>query len=84
MPKLRPVPANPTIPPPASVQDLCDATGLGENTVREAIKLGQLPGYYIGRKVVIPRELFERFCRGDWTPRPVRIEALTVETEGAA
>jgi excisionase family DNA binding protein len=44
--------------------------GLGRETVRAAIRTGELPGYQIGKKYVVPAEAFDRFCRGDWQPAP--------------
>ena len=78
--KLRPV----TPDTPATVADLQRVTGLGENTVREAVKLGLLPGVKVGRRIVIPREAFERFCRGEWQPtNAARIDAVRPAKEVA-
>lgn len=55
---------------PRTVADLMAVTGLSKNSVYAAIKTGQLPGYHIGKRVVIPGEAFEAFCRGEWQPAP--------------
>lgn len=53
---------------PASVQELMDVTGLGRDAVRAGIRCGQLPGYVVGVRYIVPRQAFEAFCRGDWEP----------------
>ncbi len=65
---------------PATVADLQRVTGLGENTIREAIGLGQLPGYRVGRRIVIPREAFDEFCAGRWIANPVRLGPIRPST----
>lgn len=77
MPKLRALPDTAPVHPPASVQDLCDATGLGHASVRELVRLGELPGYVHGRKVVVPWAAFQDYQHGVWEPRPVRIAAMS-------
>jgi excisionase family DNA binding protein len=52
------------------VADLMRVTGLGRDTCRAAIRTGELPGYKVGRKYVIPAEAFDRFCKVDWQPQP--------------
>lgn len=65
---------------PATVADLCAVTGLSERSVRNAIARGDLPGSKVGERYVIPREAFDRYCRGEWVaqPRPVAIRPLPV------
>lgn len=53
-----------------SVKDLMVLTGIGRDSVYAGIRCGELPGYYVGKRVVIPEEAFERFARGEWTPTP--------------
>lgn len=55
---------------PHTVADLMRVTGLCDVTVRAAIRTGELPGYQVGKKYVVPAEAFDRFCRGEWTPSP--------------
>lgn len=55
---------------PKTTRDLQQLTGLGINQVYAGIKVGELPGHYVGKRVVIPDEAFERFSRGDWVPTP--------------
>jgi excisionase family DNA binding protein len=54
-------------------QDLADALGLGEDAVKAAILSGELPGYKIGKRYVVPREAYEAVCNGTWVahPRPI-------------
>lgn len=78
--KLRPV----TDDLPATVADMCRVTGLGENTVRAAIAAGNLPGYRIGRRIVIPRQAFIEFCAGRWQPKPVAVIQIQVHEEEPA
>lgn len=40
-----------------------------ESTVRRGINRGQLPGYRVGDKYVIPSIAFDRFLNGEWQPR---------------
>lgn len=54
-------------------------TGLGRDAVRQAIKAGQLPGYKIGGRYVVPRVWFERWMAGEPAqpaPDPPRIPFL--------
>lgn len=53
-----------------TARDLKELTGLGINSVYAGIKTGELPGYYVGSRVVIPDEAFEAFKRGEWVPKP--------------
>ncbi len=68
--------------PPKTVADLMTVTGLGRDSVRAAIRTGQLPGYYLGHgsrgHYVIPNEAFAAFCAGTWVPvhRPVFSEPV--------
>lgn len=55
---------------PRTYQDLMAVTGLGRNAVKAAIRTGELPGYKIGSRYVIPADAFDAFCRGEWTPKP--------------
>ena len=50
--------------------DLCRVTGLGRETVKAAIVAGELPGYLIGSRYIVPAEAFDAFCRGEWRPAP--------------
>jgi len=59
------------IPAPATVAELMAATGLGRDSVRRAIREGQLPGRLIGRRYVITRGEFDAFVEGRWQPKPV-------------
>jgi excisionase family DNA binding protein len=54
----------------ASWAELADALGLGEDTVKAAILSGELPGYKIGKRYVVPRDAFEAVCAGTWRPNP--------------
>lgn len=60
---------------PATLADLCRATGLNRNTVAAYIQAGQLPGYVLGSgkpRYVIPRQWFDDWCAGRWQPAPKR------------
>jgi excisionase family DNA binding protein len=54
----------------ATLDDLMRVTGLCRTTTKQAVRNGELPGYKVGARYVIPDEAFDRFCRGDWTPTP--------------
>ncbi|MGI8405126.1 MAG: hypothetical protein ACR2OE_10275 [Thermomicrobiales bacterium] len=53
-----------------TVKDLIRVTGLSETNVLMGLKLGQLPGYRVGKRWTTPDEAFDRFCRGEWEPQP--------------
>lgn len=55
---------------PATVADLVRVTGLGRDTVYAAIRAGELPGYVIGNRFVVPRDAFNAFCVGTWVSQP--------------
>lgn len=57
--------------PPATIQDLMIASGLGRDKVKALILLGQLPGRKIGNRYVIPKGEFDRWYRGEWEPKPL-------------
>jgi excisionase family DNA binding protein len=63
-------PPTPIKPVVYGYRDLMRVTGLGRDTVKAAIRSGELPGYLVGRTYVVPAEAFEAFCRGAWTPQP--------------
>lgn len=54
-------------------RDLMRVCGLGRDTVKFAIRMGELPGFKVGRSYVVPAEAFAAFCAGTWvaTPRPL-------------
>ncbi len=61
----RPKPKRPdtiTLPEFAAAIDVC------EKTLREAFRRGEIPGYRIGSRIVIPRPAFDAFMRGEWSP----------------
>lgn len=41
--------------------DLCELTGLSAQTIRNLIKLGELPGCRIGRRLYVPKTRFIEF-----------------------
>jgi len=51
-------------------QDLAEALGLSEDTIKAAILSHELPGYRIGRKYVVPLAAFEDLIHGRWKPDP--------------
>ena len=53
-----------------TVKDLMTVSGLGRDATKAAIRNGQLPGYVVGSRYVVPDEAFEDFCHGRWTPTP--------------
>lgn len=69
--------------PPATVEELCIATGLSRPSVVKGIKAGQLPGYKVGNIWVIPRDAFDAFSRGEWRQsiKPTPITSLTDVTQ---
>jgi len=71
---------------PKGVKDLMAVTGLCRPTVCAAIRTGELPGYKVGERYVIPHQAFEDFIHGRWIPmhrhifsepiRPLHSDAL--------
>lgn len=55
---------------PKGVTDLMRVTGLGRDLVKAAIRSGELPGYHVGSRYVVPADAFAAFCRGEWQARP--------------
>lgn len=64
-------------------RDLMAITDLGRETVKAAIRTGELPGYLVGRTYVVPAEAFEAFKRGEWIPqhRPIFSEQITAKPQ---
>lgn len=60
------------------VTDICAVTGLSRASVQEGIRRGELPGYKVGTRYVIPGNAFRAFCEGRWMPQ-VREEAVAAE-----
>lgn len=58
------------VAPPRTYQDLMTVTGLSRETVKAAIRTGELPGYKVGERYVVPAEAFDAFCAGTWVPNP--------------
>lgn len=49
-----------------SVAEFAALLGVSEETVRQGVRTGALPGYVVGRTFVIPRLAVERFLAGEW------------------
>jgi excisionase family DNA binding protein len=51
-----------------TIPEACQMLGIGETTLRQMIRIGQLPILKIGRRVLIPRQALEALvsdaCRG--------------------
>lgn len=64
--------------PPLTAEEFARAIGKDAKSVRALIEAGMLPGYRAGRNFIVPREAFERFCRGEWVaqPKPIRASDL--------
>lgn len=58
------------IAPPRKYEDLMAVTGLSRASVKAAIRSGELPGYKVGERYVVPAEAFDAFCAGTWVPSP--------------
>ena len=57
-------------PDAVTIDDLCDVTSLSKPSVTAAILRGELPGYKVGFRYVIPTPAFEAFVNGTWKPEP--------------
>ena len=57
------------IPKPATVAEICAATGLGRNQVYRLIREGRVPGAIVGRKPVVVRGQFDELIRHGIAPK---------------
>lgn len=57
-----------TAPKAVTIREFQAASGLSKPTIYKMIREGQLPGYKIGSRYVVPRPWFERWLSGDWVP----------------
>lgn len=55
---------------PKSLDELLAIVGVDRDVATAAILAGELPGYKVGRRWVIPAAAFEDFRHGRWIPRP--------------
>lgn len=64
-------------------EDLRAITGLGRETIKALIRAGELPGYKLGSRYVIPAAAFEAFCRGEWqaNPHPILPEPIQAKPQ---
>lgn len=70
-PKPRPA-AAPPVPPPASAQpsrvltvdEAAAELGIGRSLAYEAVRRGEIPHIKLGKRIVIPRDAFERMLQG--------------------
>lgn len=44
-----------------SIEEAADYTGIGRNTLRNLVEWGKLPVLKVGRKVLIKRDILEKF-----------------------
>ena len=49
---------------------LARATHMSQRTVRTYVKKGLLPGYFMGRNLILPKEDFITYLNGDFVPAP--------------
>ena len=59
------------------VRDLCAYLKLGKATVYKAIEAGELPGYKVGNRYVVPGEAFRELQAGRWVPIAMRLREDT-------
>ena len=52
------------------IAQLMADTGYGPITTRRLVRAGALPGEMIGRRYLCTPGEYERWLRGEWTPRP--------------
>ena len=50
-----------------TVEDVARELGIGRNAAYEAARRGDFPTIRMGRRVLVPREAFERFLAGAWS-----------------
>jgi excisionase family DNA binding protein len=55
-------------PDTISLPEFAEAIGVCEKTLRLAFHRGEIPGYQLGNRIVIPRPAFEDFMHGRWSP----------------
>ena len=56
--------------PKTGYRELMKITGLGRETVKAAIRTGELPGAHIGKSYIVPEAALIAFSEGRWTPQP--------------
>ncbi len=49
---------------------LARATGYSQRTCRKYVAEGKLPGYFMGRNLILPKEDFITYLSGDFVPAP--------------
>ena len=55
------------------VRDLCALLGIGKQTAYVGIEAGELPGYKVGGRYVIPGPAFRDLAEGKWVPLTMRL-----------
>ena len=63
---------------PYTVADLMRVTGLGRDRVKSLIRSGDLPGYQLGKKYVVPAEGFRALLASTWRPQPRHITVTNI------
>ncbi len=63
---------------PYTVDDLMRVTELGRDSVKSLIRSGDLPGYQLGKKYVVPAEGFRALLASTWKPQPRQITVTNI------
>lgn len=63
------------------VRDLCAISGLSKPSVYDGIEKGELPGYKIGNRYVIPGPAFRAFAEGTWVSPIKRLEVMRASND---
>jgi len=63
---------------PYTVADLMRVCGLGRDRVKSLIRSGDLPGYQLGKKYVVPAEGFRALLASTWRPQPRHITVTNI------
>ncbi len=56
------------------VRDLCALLGIGKQTAYDAIDAGELPGYKVSNRYVVPGPAFRDLAEGKWIPLWMRLK----------
>ena len=59
-------PSTPTQRETYTCAEVARRLGCSRDTVARQIKAGKFPGCQMGRRIIVPIEAYERWCRGDW------------------
>ena len=69
-----------------SVPECAELLGFDQETVRQALERGELPGHRVGKQWFISRRAIDRLLDGEWAPKvePKIVKVVHVASEEKA